>query len=72
MINMGTTRDLTKSDTAGEQFNMILVSIAGSLIIDQVGGNTVTLTDVPANVWIPVGRATNVQTGSTALGLMVV
>ncbi len=68
----GATRDLAESNTPNDQFNWLMVTTtAGSVIIDQDGGNTTTLASVPVGVWIPTGKATNVQTGSTAVGLMV-
>lgn len=72
-FNLGAARDLSKSDTPNDRFNWVLVvTTTGSLVFDQEGGNTTTLASVPVNVWIPVGNATNIQTSSTAVGLMVV
>ena len=73
MINLGTTRDAVTSDTPNDQFNMVMVTTtSGSVSFDQEGGNTVVLTFVPVGVWVPVGNATNINTESTATGLMVV
>lgn len=72
-FEMGATRDLAKSDTPNDVFNWVMVTTtSGSVIIDQDGGNSITLASVPAGVWVPVGNGTNIQTGSTAIGLMVV
>jgi|TARA_R100000049_G_C1920826_1_gene66124 hypothetical protein len=70
---IGQARDLAKSDTKNDSgFNWCLVTgTAGSLIIQQSGGNQTTLANVPVGVWIPVGNATNILTSSTASGLMV-
>lgn len=71
--NLGTTHDLTKSDTANDRFNWVMVTTTtGTLVIGQEGGNVITLASVPVNVWIPVGEATHIKTASTATGLMVV
>lgn len=68
----GQARDLSKSDTANEKFNWIMVTgSTGSVILGLEGGNSVTLSSVPVGVWVPVGNATNVTTASTATGLMV-
>lgn len=72
-FDMGSTNDLAKSDTANAVFNWVMVVTSpGSLIIGKDGGNTVTLASVPVGVWVPVGNATNIETGSTAVGLIVV
>lgn len=72
MNSPGAARDLSKSDTANDRFSWVMVvTTAGSLIIDQEGGNSTTLASVPTGVWVPVGTATNIQTGSTAVGLVV-
>lgn len=73
MNRPGAARDLAASDTKNDSgFSWILVTTtAGSVVVDQVGGNTTTLATVPLNVWIPVGNATNIQTSSTAVGFMV-
>ena len=71
-FNFGTTRDYTKSDTADDAFNMVMVGTAGSLVVGQEGGNEITLAAVPANQWIPVGNATHIKVASTAAGIMVV
>lgn len=69
---IGQARDLSKSNTPNDKFNWCLVTTtAGSLVIQQVGGNQTTLANVPIGVWIPVGNATNILTSSTASGLMV-
>lgn len=68
----GATRDLSQSDTANDDFSwLMVVTTAGSVIVDQIGGNTTTLASVPVGVWLPVGRATNVRTASTAVGIVV-
>lgn len=73
MVNLGTTRDIVKSDTPNDQFNMVMVTTtSGSISYDQIGGNTIVLASVPVGIWVPVGNATNINTASTALGLMVV
>lgn len=70
--NIGTARDITKSDTPNDRFNMVMVTTtSGSLNFDQEGGNNIVLASVPIGVWIPVGTATNIRTASTAVGLMV-
>lgn len=72
MSNIGTARDLTKSDSPNDRFTMIMITgSSGSLEFDQEGGNFIQLASVPMNVWVPVGNATNVRTSSTASGLMV-
>ena len=71
-FNLGTARDLPKSNSTEDAFNWVMVATAGSLVIDQEGGNNVTLAAVPANVWIPVGNAIRIRTVSTAVGFMVV
>lgn len=72
MNRPGATRDLTLSDTPNSNFSWLMVTTtSGSVVIDQNGGNTVTLASVPVGVWLPVGNATNVQTSSTAVGIMV-
>jgi hypothetical protein len=72
-FDMGSTKDLAKSDTPNAEFNWIMVTTtAGSLIVGKKGGNVTTLADVPVGIWVPVGDATNIETGSTAVGLMVV
>ena len=73
-INMGTTHDFTPSDSTVDTFNMLIVTGAtGDVVIDQQGGNEITLTAVPVGVWIPVGRAIRIKaTGTTATGFLVV
>ena len=72
MNEPGAARDIALSDTPNDSFSWVLVTTtSGSLIIDQKGGNSTTLSSVPLGVWIPVGFATNIQTGSTAVGVMV-
>lgn len=72
-FDMGSARDLAQSDTANDKFNwLMVVTTAGSVDYDQEGGNNIVLTSVPTGVWIPVGKATNVNTASTAAGLIVV
>lgn len=72
MSAVGQARDLSKSDTANDKFSWLMVTgSTGSVILDLVGGNEVTLAAVPVGVWIPVGNATNVTTSSTASGFMV-
>ena len=69
----GATKDLAESDTPNAKFKWLMVTTtAGSVIVDQVGGDSTTLASVPVGVWIPVGNATNVKIASTAVGLMVV
>lgn len=66
-------RDLTASDTANEHFSWVMVTgTQGSLVVGHENGSTVTLSDVPVGVWVPVGDATHITTASTATGLMVV
>jgi len=72
-FNMGSTKDLAKSDTPNAVFNWVMVTTtSGSVIIDQEGGNQITLAAVPVGVWVPTGKATNITIASTAVGLMVV
>lgn len=71
-MRIGTARDLTKSDTANDDFKWVMVTgSTGSVIVSQKGGNDVTLAVVPVNVWVPVGNATNLKIASTAVGFMV-
>mgnify|MGYP003663230672 FL=1 len=70
-INLGTTRDVVKSDTPNDRFNMVMVTTTGTLDFDQEGGNNIVLASVPSGVWVPVGNATNIRTASTATGVMV-
>lgn len=72
--NLGLSRDLAKSDTANDPgFNWLMVTgTAGSIVLNTAGGDEKTLSSVPLNVWIPVGRSFNVKTASTAVGIMVV
>ena len=70
--NIGTTRTLTQSDSTTDAFNMLMVvTTAGTVVFDQIGGNTITLASVPVGVWIPVGQALRVRTASTAVGILV-
>jgi hypothetical protein len=71
-INLGTTRDVVKSDTPNDTFTMVMVTTtSGSVDFDQEGGNNIVLTAVPVGVWVPVGNATNINTATTAVGIMV-
>lgn len=73
-INIGSTKDFTPDDSTVDSFTMMLVTgAAGDVVLDQVGGNEVTLTAVPVGVWIPVGDAIRIKaTGTTATGFLVV
>ena len=69
---IGNARDLTASDTAGDEFNWVMVTgAAGTLVYSEAGYIDTTVTIAPLNVWIPVGRATNIKTSSTATGFVV-
>ena len=71
-FNFGTTRNFTPSDVTEDSFNMLLAGSPGDVVIDQVGGDQVTLTNIPINVWIPVGNAIRIRaTGTTAASFMV-
>lgn len=71
-MSIGTSRDLAKSDTPNDSFSWVLVTdTAGSIVYGQRGGNTTTITVAPVGVWMPVGNATHVTTGSTAEGIVV-
>lgn len=69
----GAARDLALSDTKNDTgFSWVMVTgTAGSVIVNQVGGNQTTLASVPIGVWVPVGQGTNVRIASTAVGIMV-
>lgn len=72
-MNIGTARDLTKSDTPNDRFDMFMVTgTTGSVSYTQENGGIIELSAVPVGVWVPTGAATNILTASTALGLMVV
>ncbi len=72
-MTIGASRDLTASDTPNDRFNWLMVTTtAGDVTYDTEGGNSYTMTNVPVGVFIPVGKATNVQTSSTAVGFVVV
>ena len=72
MANVGTARDLVKSNTTIDHFSMIMVTdSSGSIIYNQEGGGQITITNALAGVWIPVGQAIRVRTASTAVGLVV-
>ncbi len=73
LIKMGTAQDLTQSNSPNAKFDWIMVvGTTGSVVVDHTGGNTTTLAAVPVGVWIPMSGGTNVQTASTAVGIMVV
>lgn len=73
MINLGTARNIMKSDIPNDRFNMVMVTnTSGTLSFNQVGGNTINIDNVPTGVWIPVGNAVNINNASTATGFMVV
>lgn len=73
MNNVGTTRDLAKSDTPNATFNMLMVTTSeGSVVVGLRDGSTITLANVPVASWVPVGEGTHVTTASTAVGIMVV
>lgn len=74
MINLGTAHDFTPSDSAVDNFNMFMVTgTSGAVVIDQVGGNSLTLANVPTGQWIPCGEAIRIKsTGTDATGFMVV
>lgn len=67
----GATRPLTPSDTPNAHFNWVLANTTGSLVYDTAGGDTVTVSAIPAGVWLPVGNARNIRTTSTAGGFIV-
>jgi ketopantoate hydroxymethyltransferase len=72
MANVGTARDLVKSNTANDKFSMLMVTdTSGSVIYDQENGGVVTITNALTGIWIPVGQAVNVRTASTASGFVV-
>ena len=72
-FDMGSVKDLAKSDTDNALFNWVMVTTTtGSVIVDQEGGNSITLAAVPVGVWVPVGKGTNIKIASTAVGFMVV
>lgn len=71
-MSLGSSRNLTPSDVANDNFSWILITTtAGTLVYTAVGGNVVTLVDAPVGVWLPVGNATNINTASTAAGFIV-
>ena len=70
--HQGAARDLAQSNTPNDRFDwLMVVTTAGSVIVDQDGGNTNTLASVPVGVWIPMSNGTNVATASTAVGIVV-
>ena len=71
-MNIGTTRDLAKSDTENDQFKWVMVTTtAGSLVVGHTGGLETTISVAPVGAWLPVGNAIYVKTTSTAVGLIV-
>lgn len=71
-MRIGTSRNISTSNTPNDRFSWVLVvTTAGSLVLDQEGGNEITLASVPVNVWMPVGKCTNIKTTSTAAGFIV-
>lgn len=72
MMNLS-ARNITKSDTPGTRFTMVLVTTTpGTLVVEKEGGQVDTLQGIPTNVWIPVGNATNIRTTSTSDGYVVI
>jgi hypothetical protein len=72
-FNVGVTRNITPSDSEVMNVNMILVGTSGDVALDLVGGDTVTITAVPANVWVPVGNSIRIKaTGTTATDILAV
>ena len=69
--NIGQARDYAKTDSGNSSFNWVLCRTAGSLVIEGQLGATHTITDAPADTWIPVGNAIRIKTASTAAGLIV-
>lgn len=70
-FELGSTHDITLSDTANDNFDWVMVTgTTGSVIVQHEGGNTTTLASVPVGVWIPVSKGLNVTTASTAVGIM--
>ena len=69
---VGTARSVAKSDTSDDSFNLVMVQVAGTLVVDQLFGKQITLTTVVAGTWIPVGNAIRVRLASTATGITVV
>ena len=74
MSKYGSAENFTPSDSTVSSFEMFMVTgTSGTVVIDQKGGNTLTLTGVPTNVWMPCGAAVRIKaTGTTATGFIVV
>ena len=57
---------------ADDDFNWILCTGAGNIVITDDKDDDNTLTAPPLNVWMPIGRGRVVKTGTTATGLFIV
>lgn len=72
MTNIGSARDIVKSDVANDRFSMVMImGSSGSIVYEQEGGGIITITNALSGVWIPVGKAINIRLESTAIGLVV-
>jgi hypothetical protein len=71
-MRITTSKNLAPSDSTTDDFGWFMVTdVAGSVVYEQRGGNTVTLANVPVGVWMPVGSAFRIRTASTAVGFIV-
>ncbi len=75
--NIGTARNFIPSDDDSIEgqatFNMFTVGTSGDVSLVQEGGNQITLTGVPAGLWIPCGKAIMIKdSGTSATDFLVV
>jgi hypothetical protein len=71
-MRITTSANVAPSDTVRTDFGWFMVTdVAGSVVYENVGGNVVTLANVPVGVWLPVGSAIRIRTASTAVGFIV-
>ena len=71
-FTMGVTHDVSKSDTANDKFDWLMVTTtAGSVVVLHEGGNVTTLAAPPVGVWLPMTNGLAIKTASTAVGFMV-
>lgn len=64
-----TIKAVTKSDTADNAFGGFFVTGTGDVTFLDLGGNSITLTAVPAYTLCPFGTTKIMSTGTTATGI---
>lgn len=70
LVSYGSAKVVVPSDSAGNSFAALLVTVTGDVAVKNVGGTAITLVGVPAYTLIPFAVTQVLATGTTATNII--